>query len=69
MFNAITQGTELKSTSRPGETKMEFELYNQKNAPIDSLPLLEKSVKDFGMVPNLHAVLAESPATLEAANQ
>ena len=45
---------------------MKFEIYNQKNAPIDSLPLLEKSVKDFGMVPNLHAVLAESPATLEA---
>ena len=45
---------------------MTFELYNQKNAPQDSQPLLEKSVKSFGMIPNLHAVLAESPATLEA---
>jgi alkylhydroperoxidase family enzyme len=46
--------------------KMRFELYNQQNAPADSQPLLENSVKNFGMVPNLHAVLAESPATLEA---
>lgn len=45
---------------------MKFELYNAENAPADSKPLLEKSVRDFGMIPNLHAVLAESPATLEA---
>jgi len=45
---------------------MTFELYNQQNAPADSQPLLEKSVKSFGMIPNLHAVLAESPAVLEA---
>jgi len=45
---------------------MKFELYNQQNAPADSQPLLEKSVKEFGMVPNLHAMLAESPAVLEA---
>jgi len=45
---------------------MRFELYNRENAPADSRQLLEKSVKDFGMVPNLHAVLAESPATLKA---
>ncbi len=45
---------------------MKFELYNQHNAPKDSQPLLEKSIKEFGMIPNLHAVLAESPAALEA---
>jgi alkylhydroperoxidase family enzyme len=45
---------------------MKFELYNRDNAPAGSLPLLENSVKDFGMIPNLHAVLAESPAALEA---
>jgi uncharacterized peroxidase-related enzyme len=32
----------------------------------DSKPLLEKSKKAYGFVPNLHAVMAESPALLEA---
>jgi alkylhydroperoxidase family enzyme len=45
---------------------MQFELHSQSSAPAASQPLLENSVKSFGMVPNLHAVLAESPATLEA---
>lgn len=45
---------------------MKFELYNIDNAPEDSKPLLEKSIKGFGMIPNLHAVLAQSPATLDA---
>ncbi len=45
---------------------MTFKLYNQNNAPAGSQALLEGSIKAFGMVPNLHAVLAESPATLKA---
>jgi len=45
---------------------MKFELYDGESAPAASQPLLENSVKNFGMIPNLHAVLAESPATLEA---
>ncbi len=32
----------------------------------DSQPLLEKSRQTYGFVPNLHAVMAESPAVLEA---
>lgn len=32
----------------------------------DSRPLLEKSQKNYGFIPNLHAVMAESPAMLEA---
>ncbi|QDV82095.1 carboxymuconolactone decarboxylase family protein [Planctomycetes bacterium TBK1r] len=32
----------------------------------ESKPLLEKSKKTYGFVPNLHAVMAESPALLEA---
>ncbi|QDU36944.1 Carboxymuconolactone decarboxylase family protein [Maioricimonas rarisocia] len=32
----------------------------------ESGPLLEKSQKAYGFVPNLHAVMAESPAMLEA---
>jgi alkylhydroperoxidase family enzyme len=43
-----------------------FELYNLETAPEASKPLLENSVKGFGMVPNLHAVMAESPGLLEA---
>ena len=32
----------------------------------ESAPLLEKSLKGFGFIPNLHGVMAESPAMLEA---
>lgn len=35
-------------------------------APEGSKPLLEGSVKAFGMLPNLHGVLASSPQTLDA---
>ena len=45
---------------------MNFEVHNIESAPESSKPLLEKSQKGFGMIPNLHAVLAESPAALEA---
>ena len=45
---------------------MKFELHTQETAPAESQPLLEKSVKSFGMIPNLHAVMAEAPALLEA---
>lgn len=43
-----------------------FEIHNLESAPAGSKPLLKKSQAAFGMVPNLHAVMAESPATLEA---
>jgi len=43
----------------------EFTLYTQDNAPEASKPLLEKSIKLFGMIPGLHAVMAESPELLE----
>ncbi len=45
---------------------MKFERYNINKAPEESKPLLENSIKSFGMIPNLHAVLAESPQTLQA---
>jgi alkylhydroperoxidase family enzyme len=35
-------------------------------APEESHPLIEKSISAFGMLPNLHAVLASSPETLKA---
>jgi alkylhydroperoxidase family enzyme len=45
---------------------MSYDLYDLETAPSDSRPLLEQSLKEFGMIPNLHAVLAESPPALEA---
>lgn len=44
----------------------DFPLHDQDSAPADSKPLLEKSMEGFGMIPNLHAVMAEAPGLLEA---
>ncbi len=45
-----------------------FTYYEVDNAPEESKPLMEASLKGFGMVPNLHKILAEAPATYEAYN-
>lgn len=45
---------------------IDAKLHTAETAPEGSKPLLENSVKGFGMIPNLHAVMAESPAHLEA---
>lgn len=44
----------------------EFTRHTLESAPQDSRPLLESAKADYGMIPNLLAVLAESPGTLEA---
>jgi len=44
----------------------QFKVHTIESAPEASKPMLEASVKAFGMKPNLHAVMAESPAMLEA---
>jgi len=44
----------------------EFALYNLETAPEAAKPLFEESIKAFGMIPNLHAVMAESPELLES---
>jgi alkylhydroperoxidase family enzyme len=41
-------------------------IHTIESAPDNSKPLLDNSVKAFGMIPNLHGVLASSPETLEA---
>jgi uncharacterized peroxidase-related enzyme len=43
-----------------------FQLHNADTAPAGSAPILEAVQKGWGFVPNLHRVLAESPAALEA---
>lgn len=47
----------------------EFKIHTVESAPADSKSFLEDSVKLFGMVPNLHGVLAESPGLLDAYKQ
>lgn len=44
----------------------QFTLYDEQSAPEESRPLLAKSKAAFGMIPNLHAVMAEAPGLLEA---
>lgn len=44
----------------------DFTLHDKSSAPEASRPLLENSEKAFGMIPGLHAVMAESPQVLEA---
>lgn len=43
-----------------------FTLHTAETAPAEARPLLEKSQTAFGMIPGLHAVMAESPQHLEA---
>ncbi|WP_109831513.1 carboxymuconolactone decarboxylase family protein [Reichenbachiella versicolor] len=43
-----------------------LKIHTIETAPEKSKSLLENSLKAFGMIPNLHAVMAESPAVLEA---
>lgn len=43
-----------------------FTLHTKETAPAESRPLLEASERAFGMLPNLHAVMAASPQHLEA---
>ncbi|RDX38204.1 carboxymuconolactone decarboxylase family protein [Kangiella sp. HD9-110m-PIT-SAG07] len=43
----------------------QFKFHDTNSAPEDSKPLLEKSEKAYGMIPNLHAVMAEAPGILE----
>ncbi|GLT13812.1 carboxymuconolactone decarboxylase family protein [Vibrio algivorus] len=44
----------------------DFTLYTAENAPEGAKPLIGNSIKAFGMLPNLHAVMAESPSLLKA---
>lgn len=45
---------------------MSFTLHTKETASEQSQPLLDNAIEAFGMVPNLIAVMAEAPATLEA---
>lgn len=47
----------------------EFPLHDKDSAPEDSKPLLQNSIDAFGMIPNLHAVMAEAPGLLAGYQQ
>lgn len=47
----------------------DFTLHTPESAPEGAKPLLEGSLKNFGFIPNLHGVMAESPEHLEAYQQ
>lgn len=46
-----------------------FTIHNIESAPAGSKPILEQSLKSFGMIPNLHGVLAEAPGLLDGYRQ
>jgi alkylhydroperoxidase family enzyme len=52
-----------------GGTMPDFTLHDQASAPEAAKPLLADSQKTFGMIPALHAVMAEAPAVLEGYKQ
>lgn len=43
-----------------------FKSYTKENAPKESLPQIERSLKNYGFLPKLHEILAEAPATYQA---
>ncbi|BFM17090.1 hypothetical protein R50073_32730 [Maricurvus nonylphenolicus] len=45
-----------------------FTYYEPDTAPEESKSIMEQSQKSFGMIPNLHKILAEAPATYETYN-
>ncbi|AWN14436.1 carboxymuconolactone decarboxylase family protein [Salinisphaera sp. LB1] len=47
----------------------EFTLHDKTTAPEASQPLLQNSLDGFGMIPNLHAVMAEAPGLLAGYQQ
>jgi alkylhydroperoxidase family enzyme len=63
VFNKLNQLINILNNRR---YEMTFTLHTIETAPKDSKPQLEGSIKDFGMIPNLHAVMAEAPKVLEA---
>lgn len=43
-----------------------FKYFDQKTAPTESLPLIDRSIRTYDFLPKLHAVMAEAPATYRA---
>lgn len=70
-IQAVYEAENIESTFHPsGDDSdtdiIKFEVHSKTTAPVESKPLLVNSFAAFGMIPNLHGVMAESPAMLEA---
>lgn len=59
----------MKHTLLKAYSMKNLKIHTIETAPAASKESLEQSLKAFGMVPNLHGVLAESPGLLEAYKQ
>ena len=47
------------------ENKSEYTIHDEQSAPEKAKSLLKSSKEDFGMIPNLHGIMAEAPTLLE----
>lgn len=59
----------MRNTFKSGGLMRAFKVHTTDSAPEASKPLLEDSMKNWAMIPNLHGVLAEAPKALEAYKQ
>lgn len=55
--------------SRKNNASTDYTLHNHESAPAESRGLLKEANDELGFIPNLMAVMAESPATLRAYRQ
>jgi alkylhydroperoxidase family enzyme len=48
------------------QENLRFRYYTEEDAPKEAAPEIARSLKNYGFLPNLHAVLAEAPAAYKA---
>ena len=67
-LDPIPQAT-VVGVNRGEKVMQEFKVHTLESAPAASQPLLEATKREWGFLPTLHAILAESPAALEGYRQ
>ena len=56
----------MAASQTKNEALIDFQIHTIDSAPEASKSLLQNSLDTFGMIPNLHGVMAESPQTLQS---
>ena len=56
----------MAASQTKNEALIDFQIHTIESAPEASKSLLQNSLDTFGMIPNLHGVMAESPQTLQS---